>query len=102
MFVEKQRKNAEFLTNAIKRLVLSFLDGEELALVAAVNGEATDLGVSMLPLLAASLPRTRPRSVPLTDTTNDRETLETLICLLCSCQGAVSNTATKQDPPLIF
>ncbi|QQP48948.1 Hypothetical protein FKW44_009431 [Caligus rogercresseyi] len=28
-----------------------FLDGEELALVAAVNREATDLGVSMLPLL---------------------------------------------------
>ncbi|QQP55340.1 Chromodomain Y protein [Caligus rogercresseyi] len=51
MFVEKQRKNAEFLANAIKRLVLSFLDGEELALVAAVNREATDLGVSMLPLL---------------------------------------------------
>ncbi|QQP51016.1 Uncharacterized protein FKW44_012215 [Caligus rogercresseyi] len=51
MFVEKQRKNAEFLANAIKCLVLSFLDGEELALVAAVNGEATDLGVSMLPLL---------------------------------------------------
>ncbi|QQP35375.1 Hypothetical protein FKW44_023579, partial [Caligus rogercresseyi] len=64
MFVEKQRKNAEFLANAIKRLVLSFLDGEELALVAAVNGEATDLGVSMLPFWAASLP---------TDTTNDRE-----------------------------
>ncbi|QQP42218.1 Hypothetical protein FKW44_016814 [Caligus rogercresseyi] len=73
MFVEKQRKNAEFLANAIKRLVLSFLDGEELALVAAVNGEATDLGVSMLPFWASSLPRTRPRSVPPTDTTNDWE-----------------------------
>ncbi|QQP35106.1 Hypothetical protein FKW44_023240, partial [Caligus rogercresseyi] len=49
MFVEKQRKNAEFLANAIKRLVLSFLDGEELALVAAVNGEATDLGLHVTP-----------------------------------------------------
>ncbi|QQP56666.1 Hypothetical protein FKW44_001405, partial [Caligus rogercresseyi] len=39
IFVEKQRKKAEFLANAIKRLVLSFLDGEELALVAAVNEE---------------------------------------------------------------
>ncbi|QQP36030.1 Hypothetical protein FKW44_021003 [Caligus rogercresseyi] len=64
MFVEKQRKNAEFLANAIKRLVLSFLDGEELALVAAVNGEATDLGVSMLSLLGV---------VFTLDTTNDRK-----------------------------
>ncbi|QQP35166.1 Hypothetical protein FKW44_023317 [Caligus rogercresseyi] len=62
MFVEKQRKNAEFLANAIKRLVLSFLDGEELAHVAAVNGEARDLGVSMLPFLGV---------VFISDTTND-------------------------------
>ncbi|QQP35316.1 Chromodomain Y-like protein 2 [Caligus rogercresseyi] len=43
-------KNAESLANAIRRLVLSLLACEELALVAAVNGEARGLGVSWLPL----------------------------------------------------
>ncbi|QQP56864.1 Hypothetical protein FKW44_001676 [Caligus rogercresseyi] len=67
MFVEKQRKNAEFLANTIKRLVLS------LALSAAVNGEATDLGVSMLPLLGVVFTSDKASSVPPTDTTNDME-----------------------------
>ncbi|QQP31565.1 Hypothetical protein FKW44_025202, partial [Caligus rogercresseyi] len=73
MFVEKQRKNAEFLANAIKRLVLSFLDGEELALVAAMNGETTDLGVSMVPLLGGVFTSDKAKFSTPTDTTNDRE-----------------------------
>ncbi|CAB4055660.1 CDY [Lepeophtheirus salmonis] len=48
--MEKQRKNAEALSNAIRKLVLTLITCDELALVAAVNGDASGLAVSWLPL----------------------------------------------------